>query len=65
MTHPYRERPPQPAARAAAPRLDLSSVMFGLACGIVGQALAGARCAIVATLVGVMVLIAGRPSDDP
>jgi hypothetical protein len=58
VAHPYRTRPPEPEERAAEARLDVSSVAFGLVCGIVGQALAGPRCALAATVVGVVVLIA-------
>jgi hypothetical protein len=63
VTHPYRERPAAAAARAAPTpgRLDLASVGFGLACALVGQALAGPACALVATVVGVLLLLRPPP----
>jgi hypothetical protein len=60
VAHPYRTRPAEPETRAAEVRLDVSSVGFGLVCGIVGQALAGPRCALVATVVGVVLIVRWR-----
>ncbi len=65
MTHPYRVRPPAPSAPPPAPDgLGAPSMMFGLICALAGQALAGPGCALVATLLGVFLLVApGRRND--
>jgi hypothetical protein len=68
VTHPYRRKPAlgpyrdkpdeTPVERAAVARLDVSTMAFGLCCGIVGQALAGPGGALGITLVGVILLLA-------
>jgi hypothetical protein len=58
VTHPYRDRPlAKPERRAAEVRLDVTSVAFGLCCGIIGQALAGPGGALGITVLGVLILI--------
>jgi hypothetical protein len=57
VTHPYRERPEEPARLHERARLDFSSVAFGLCCAVVAQALAGPGCALAATVVGVLILV--------
>ena len=55
---PYRTKPDEtPVARAAVARLDASTMLFGLCCGIVGQALAGPAGALAVTVVGVLLLL--------
>jgi hypothetical protein len=60
VTHPYRERPEEPARLREPSSLDVSTVAFGLCCALAGQALAGPGCALVATVVGVLLLL-GSP----
>ena len=60
MTHPYRTPPAPERARGVAASLALPTVMFGLACGITGQAIGGPRCCLFATVAGVMLLLLPR-----
>jgi hypothetical protein len=61
VTHPYRERPAgEPIHLSPEARLDAASVVFGLCCAILGEALAGPACALFATVVGVALLL-GSP----
>jgi hypothetical protein len=58
VTHPYRTRPSVAPAPPPEPQpLGALSMAFGLLCAVAGQALAGPKGALVATVVGVVLLV--------
>jgi hypothetical protein len=64
VTHPYRTPPPPEPARGAQGNLGPATVMFGFVCALVGQALGGPGCCLVATAAGVFLILSpelGRP----
>ncbi len=57
MTHPYRTPPPPEPASGAQGSLGPATVLFGFACALAGQALGGPGCCLVATAVGVLLIL--------
>ena len=63
MAHPYREPPRAAPDLGAGDGPPLSTVIFGVICALGGAALGGPACGILATIAGVVLILA--PSRAP